>query len=49
MGFYVDLSHLKADTKYQVEVDLPELSPGQFHGLYFENIENEYTEKVAVK
>ena len=46
MGFYVDLSHLKADTKYKVEVDLPELSPGQFHGLYFENIETEFTESL---
>jgi hypothetical protein len=46
MGFYADISHLQSDKKYRVEVDLPDLHPGQFHGLYFENIETEYTQDI---
>ena len=46
MGFYADVSALKPDTKYNVELSLPKLHPGQFHGLYFENIETEYTRDI---
>ena len=46
MGFYADVSALKPDTKYKVELQLPELQPGQFHGLYFENVETEYTQDI---
>jgi hypothetical protein len=46
MGFYADVSALKPDTKYKVELQLPKLHPGQFHGLYFENIETEYTQEI---
>lgn len=46
-GFYADLSSLKADTPYRVEVELPRLTPGQFRGLYFENIEPAYVSTVA--
>jgi hypothetical protein len=43
----VDVSHLEHDQEYTVEVDLPaDLKPGQFQGLFFENIETEYTEKI---
>jgi len=28
-------------------VELPNLRPGQFQGVFFENIEPEYTEKIA--
>ena len=47
-GFYADLSNLKPDTRYAVEVTLPEtLQPGQFQGLFFENIEAEYTQNLV--
>ena len=47
-GFYADVSHLKPDTRYEVEVALPEgLQPGQFQGLFFENVEAEYTNEIA--
>ncbi len=42
-GFYSDVSNLKPDTRYEVEVTLPTLQPGQFQGLFFENVETEYT------
>lgn len=48
IGVYADVANLKPDTKYQVEVGLPEgLEPGQFQGLFFDNVETEYTQSVA--
>jgi hypothetical protein len=47
-GFYADVSHLKPDTRHTVEVALPDtLQPGQFQGLFFENVEAEYTSELA--
>jgi hypothetical protein len=43
LGFYADLSTVKPDTKHTVTVELPELQPGQFQGLFFDNIEPEHT------
>lgn len=47
-GFYADVSHLKPDTRYEVEATLPDgLQPGQFQGLFFENVEAEFTTGTA--
>jgi hypothetical protein len=46
LGSYVDLSGLKPDTAYEIEATVPPLKPGQFLGLFFENIEPEYTERL---
>ena len=47
-GFYADLSTLKPDTRHSMEVTLPEaLQPGQFQGLFFENVEAEYTQDLV--
>lgn len=47
-GFYADVSNLKPDTRYEVEVTLPDgLQPGQFQGLFFENVEAEFTTDLA--
>jgi hypothetical protein len=47
-GFYVDVSDLKPDHEYQIELELPKsLKPGQFQGMFFENVETEYTSKIA--
>ena len=43
LGFYADVSTLKPDVKHTVTVELPELEPGRFQGLFFDNIEPEYT------
>ena len=43
-GFYADVSSLKPDARYAVELTLPDhLQPGQFQGLFFENVEAEFT------
>ena len=47
-GFYADVSHLNPDTRYSVEVALPNgLQPGQFQGLFFENVEAEFTSEMS--
>jgi len=49
-GFYADVSHLKPDTEYALEVTLPGgLKPGQFQGVFFENVETEYTDEIRVR
>ncbi len=42
VGFYADVSLLEPDRPYRFELELPTLKPGQFRGLYFENVETEY-------
>jgi hypothetical protein len=47
-GFYVDVPNLKPETRYGFELPLPDnLGPGQFQGLFFENVETEFTTKLA--
>lgn len=42
-GFYADLSSLQADRAYRFTLEMPPMHPGQLLGLYFENVEPEYT------
>ncbi|MEI7909383.1 MAG: hypothetical protein WCK77_07080 [Verrucomicrobiota bacterium] len=47
-GFYADVSALKPDAAHKVEVALPaDLQPGQFQGLFLENVETEFTSELA--
>ena len=47
-GFYADLSKLSADAPHKLEVTLPEgLQPGQFQGLFLENVETQFTSDLA--
>ncbi len=46
VGCYADLSGLKPDTPYEIEATLPALLPGQFLGLFFENVEPESTMRL---
>ena len=46
LGFYADLSSLEPDTPHQVEVTLPDLQPGQFQGLFFDNVEPQFTQEI---
>jgi hypothetical protein len=48
-GFFVDVSGLQANVEYNVQVTLPaDLKPGQFQGLFFENVVTEYTDEIVV-
>ncbi len=45
VGWYIDISDLAPEKAHSIELSLPVLRPGQFQGLFFENVEKEYTGK----
>jgi hypothetical protein len=47
VGFYADWSNLHPGRDYEVELTLPELRPGQFQGIFFDNVEPGYTTRLA--
>jgi hypothetical protein len=48
MGMYAVISDLTPDVKHSIKVTLPDgLAPGQFQGLFFEHVENEFTTAVS--
>ena len=46
VGFYADLSLLSADGEHTLELELPRLRPGQLQGVFFENVETEFTDVI---
>jgi hypothetical protein len=44
VGFYADLSLVSADREHTFELLLPPLKPGQLRGVFFDNVETEYTD-----
>ncbi|HUX34485.1 MAG TPA: hypothetical protein VMV51_11510, partial [Gemmatimonadaceae bacterium] len=46
-GFYADVSLPSAGQEHTVELTLPSLAPGQFQGLFFENVEPAYTDAIV--
>ena len=46
VGFYADLSLLSADREHTLELELPRLRPGQLQGVFFENVETEFTDAI---
>lgn len=43
-GFYADVSAIAPDKEHKLELVLPAgLKPGQYQGVFFENVETEYT------
>jgi hypothetical protein len=46
-GFYADVSSLEAGKTYQAELSLPRMEAGNFQGLFFENVETEYTDGLV--
>jgi hypothetical protein len=46
IGHYADLSRLRPDSPCDIEVSLPPLQPGRFEGVFFENVETEYTQRI---
>jgi hypothetical protein len=47
VGFYVDISHIAPDAAHKIRLTLPKLDPGRFQGVFFENVETEYTDQLA--
>ncbi|MEN6311252.1 MAG: hypothetical protein ABFD80_06900, partial [Acidobacteriota bacterium] len=47
VGYYADVSSLKPDTPYTLSVTAPGCEPGRFPGVFFENVETEYTIQVG--
>ncbi len=47
LGYYADLSSLEADKTHTVDLSLPRLEPGRFQGLFFDNVETEYTDRIV--
>jgi hypothetical protein len=48
-GFYADLSTIEPDKPHRFELDLPALARGQLLGLFFENVEPEYTRALPLR
>lgn len=46
LGFYADVSALAPDVTHRVTLRLPALPAGRFQGLFFENVEPEWTTVV---
>ncbi|MBN2264743.1 MAG: hypothetical protein JW775_02920, partial [Candidatus Aminicenantes bacterium] len=46
IGHYADISRIRPDSPIDIEVSLPTLEPGRFQGIFFENVETEYTERI---
>jgi hypothetical protein len=46
IGHYADLSRIRPDAPIDIEVGLPSLEPGRFEGVFFENVETEYTTRI---
>ncbi len=50
LGIFADVSSLDPDKYYSVRVTLPEgLEPGQFQGIFIENVKNEFTDNIITQ
>jgi hypothetical protein len=47
VGWYADLSQVDPDKTHTVRLSLPKIEPGHFKGLFFDNVESEFTEQLA--
>jgi hypothetical protein len=47
VGFYADLTNIPAEVKHEIRLKLPLLTPGQFQGVFFDNVETEDTQELA--
>ena len=48
VGFYADLSKIAPDTQHSFTLNLPQLKPGQFQGVFFDNVEPQFTEELTL-
>jgi hypothetical protein len=47
VGWYADVSTISVDQPHTIHLTLPKLEPGRLQGLFFDNVEDEYTEELA--
>jgi len=47
VGWYADLSTISVDKPHTIHLKLPQLGAGRLQGLFFDNVEDEYTEQLA--
>ena len=47
VGWYADFSGFQPGRDYSLAVDLPQLKPGQFQVVFFDNVEPEYTRSLV--
>jgi hypothetical protein len=47
VGFYADLSKIMPDTQHRVTLQLPETARKRFQGIFFDNVEPQYTEEIT--
>jgi hypothetical protein len=47
VGFYADVSEVKPDSPHTIQLFLPKLDSAHFKGVFFDNVEPEYTEQLA--
>jgi hypothetical protein len=49
VGFYADMSSTKPDVVHTLEINLSDLAGGSFQGVFFDNVEPEYTEALSIR
>lgn len=47
VGFYADLSSIAFDVTHKVRLEIPVQWTARFQGVFFDNVETEYTEELA--
>jgi hypothetical protein len=47
VGFYADLSNIAPDITHKIRLQFQELGTARFQGVFFDNLEAEYTEELA--
>jgi hypothetical protein len=47
VGFYADLSSIASDHQHKLSLRIPDQARTKFQGVYFENVEPQFTEEVA--
>jgi hypothetical protein len=47
VGFFADVSLLEPGREHTLELKLPRLRPGQLQGVFFENVETEFTDRIV--
>jgi hypothetical protein len=47
VGFYADLSSIAPDRTHKIRLELPVPGAARFRGVFFDNLEAEYTEELA--